>query len=174
MKNKKWLWIIVALVLIIICIAIGIFYKNNKYLYLESHEISDIEKVSIDIPYFTIVVKGLYEGTITNSDLKEKNIQVYDFNAGVFNGWSVNTNKYTGVKLNDVLNAMNINDFSEIEFQAPGNLSVSYEKNEISTNTYLIFYRDGEFIRSDEYISLLAVDYDYRYSLENIITIILK
>lgn len=174
MKNKKWIWLIVAVVLVIIAIVIGFFYKNNRYLFLESHEISDVEKVNTDIPNFTIIVKGLYEGTITHLDLKEKNTQVYDFNAGVFNGWTVNTNKYTGVKLNDVLNAMNITDFSEIEFQAPGDLSVTYEKNEITNNTYLIFYRDGEFIRNDEYISLLAVDYDYRYSLENVITIILK
>lgn len=167
MKKKNILGIIIATILIAIVVAFIVYRLNSKGLELKPGEITNIEVSKIEPPEFTLIVKGLYSGTITGADLKNKNVEVYEFDAGMKTSFGETTNHYVGVKLLDVLKAMDITDYKKIDFGAYGTSYVSHKRNQINEKTYLIFSKDGEEIRRD-HISLLAVDQEYRYSKEDI------
>lgn len=171
MKNKKWLILIITFALVgLIILSLYLYKNNNKTIKLKENEIVNIVETDVEIPSFTIILKGGYEGTITQLDLKEKGIKVYDFDAGINNGWEVKTNRYTGVKLKDVLEKMNINDFSTIKFKGAGKVEITYDAEEISDKTYLVFYRDGKILDKEESsVNLLAVDYQSRFSLQGLV-----
>lgn len=172
MKNKRLIYIII-IILLLLCLVTGIYlFVNNKKtgdLKLNVNEVANITKVDIDIPEFIIAYNGLYNGLLTNINLKEKSIPIYEFDATVYNGWENVTNHYVGVKLKDVLESLNITDYSKIEFEGAGQVKVVYELREISDKTFLMFYRDGEELNKREpAVNLLAVDHDYRFSIQSI------
>ncbi len=140
--------------------------ENNKV--TEKKGITNLKKSETKIPDFTVQLTGLYGGSITNTDLENYNIPVYEFDADIFNGWDIVENHYTGVKLLDILKAMEIQKYNGIIFDIPGKISVDYSKDEISDNTYLVFYRDGEEIYEGEQASIISFDYDYRYAAQGV------
>ena len=176
MKDKKKTLgsgiIICAISGIILTILIGYLISTISYNnLLDSGEISQMEETNIEIPSFTIVVRGLYDGTITNLDLEEKDVPVYEFDAGVSTSFGVFTNTYVGVRLSDVLEAMELTDFSEINFYDPNSVTVNYTREEVLEDTYIVFYRNGERITEDGPANLLSLRFNYTYSVEDLVKI---
>lgn len=172
-EKKKTLWIGIAIGAVIgIILTILVSYLISTINYnglLDSGEISGMKETDIEIPTFTLVVRGLYDGTITNLDLEDKNVPVYEFDAGVATSYGVFTDTYVGVRLSDVLNAMNITEYSEVNFYDPNSITVNYNKEEIMEDTFIVFYRNGERITEDGPANLLALRFNYAYSVEDLV-----
>lgn len=165
--------IIIVLIVIIILLIIGLIVicgkrETKPVSSLKANEIANIKESSNSIPDFVLVVTGSYNGSITDEDLKEKNIKLYDFDAGLENFWGVDTVHLTGVKLKDVLDAMQIKNYKEIVFNGTSYRSVTFEEDQITDNAYLVFYNDGKLFDSDTTVSFIAPDYKYKYSIEGI------
>ena len=108
MKNNKIVILIIATVLIIV-VAIGmvIFYtkkneKTDNELNLKFKEVANLKKISTELPDFEIEIDGAYVGILDKNLLLSNDIEVYEFDAGIDNGWDIVTNHYIGVKLSDV------------------------------------------------------------------------
>lgn len=171
--NKKNTIILIATVLTVIALVAVIFFifnrnREDEKLELNLHEVANVEKKEVEIPDFTIVVNGSYEGSITDEDLKKYGVQTYEFDAAIDNDWETVTNHYAGVKLKDVFEAMQIKSYETIDIKAPGRITVQYTKDEVSDNVYIIFTRDGQRIEEDEAITIISFDYKYRYAVANV------
>lgn len=175
MKNKKTI-ILIIMTILIIAIAIGtvIFYmkgneKKGSELNLGFKEVANLKKVSTELPDFKIKIDGAYVGTLDKNLLLANGIEVYEFDAGIDNGWDIVTNHYTGVKFSDVLDIM-IQDasFTRVGFFSKMPRYEMFTKGQLTENIYLVFQRDGKPIRNDGYMTLLAVDYKYKYSIEDV------
>lgn len=171
MKGKQTTIIICIIAIILIAVGCIIVFGNKaseKGFQLNENEIANIKKSDKKLPKFSIQIHGIYSGTITNESLEKEGIQVYEFDAGINNGWDVVTNHYAGVKLKDVLEIAQIEDFTDIEFNSSNKIFTVYNKEEITDKTYLVFLRDGKPIKEGEPVTLLSADYHYRFSLENV------
>lgn len=169
-KKKTWIIVIISVVILLLAALIIYFATGSNKLYLKSYEVSDVKQVNDEIPSFTIVVNGLYNGVITKETLAKDSVPVYSFNASTDTGRTVYTDNYTGVRVMDVFDKAGYTDYSELVIKAPGDLQVTYKKEEISDKAFLAFYRNGEYFRdSNEPVNYLAIDFDYRYSVENAI-----
>lgn len=175
MKNNKIVLLIIATILIIV-VAIGmvIFYtkkneKTDNELNLKFKEVANLKKISTELPDFEIEIDGAYVGILDKNLLLSNDIEVYEFDAGIDNGWDIVTNHYTGVKLSDVLDIM-LQDasFTRVGFFSKMPRYEMFTKGQLTDNIFLVFQRDGKPIRTDGYMTLLAVDYKYKYSIEDV------
>lgn len=167
-KNKfNILWIIIILVIVAAIIGFIVFRtKKGNSLDVPTGTIENLTESSKEIPSFTVLIDGLYYGVLTTEVLKEENVKVYEFDAGIDIGWGTISSHYIGVKLKDALDALQIANFDQIEFAAEGRISVTYVTEELTDDMYLVFYRDGELINETQPVNLLSVNYPYRYSVE--------
>ncbi len=174
MKDKKNVSIIVVLIVIVIALAgtcIYLLTKNNddNTVYEgKAHEINNLVETDKKLPTFSVTVSGDYTGLINNQFVKEDSIKVYEFDATIDNGWDAVTNKYVGIRLNDLIKYYQLDNFTTIDFSSLDDISIKYLKKDITDNTFLVFYKDGKLIDNTGRPMLLAVDYEYRYSLENV------
>lgn len=177
MNNKKskivMLVAIIELIIIIVLSVVEIIVPNVKkedgnYIFLKSYEVSELRKIDYELPDFTIVVTGIYDGTITNIDLEKNDIPVYEFDAGMQTSWAIMTDRYVGVKLVDVFDTLGLTNFKDVKMYAPGKIELTYDAEEIDDKMFFVFERAGEPI-GEANVSLLATQYDYNYSVENLV-----
>lgn len=181
-KQKKSLPIKAIIgVIVIIFIVVGFIYlilnkqTDSKIAHsgsrLSAKEISGVKEYKGNIPEFSITISGAHIGEVTNENLSKMSVLVYKFDAGIDNGWETVTNEYVGIKVKELLDASDITNFTEVTFEATNKASITYFKNEITDNMYIVFMKDGKAISDKKTAMLLATDYDYNYSLKELTNI---
>lgn len=172
---KAIIGIIVVILIIVGGIGIFINKKDSKTAFtnskLSAKQIANSQQYTGDIPEFKITISGGLTGEVTNEDLANMSVLVYEFNAGIDNGWNTVTNHYVGIKVKELLDASDITDFTEVTFEATNKASITYFKDEITDNMYIVFMKDGKAISDKKTAMLLATDYDYNYSLKELTNI---
>lgn len=173
MKDRKLIFLI-GVVIIVVAVITGLMVFRTKVedkprTELKFKEIANLKEIQEGLPDFKIDIVGDYLGVLDRNLLEAHGIKVYEFDAGIDNGWDIVTDHYIGVKMDDVVDIM-IQDASylRIGFFSRMPRSVIFTKKEMTENTYLVFSRNGKPIRSDGMLSLLVVDYEYKYSLEDV------
>ena len=181
MEKKRIIWMVVAIAVVVFLVGIGVTLlqkKNNNDNFsvkLNSKEIKGLKESDKELPDFKITVRGSFDGTIDKKLLDTNGIKVFEFDAGINNGWRVETNHYVGVRLSDVLDiAIQTMPYSRVKFVSQEYRAKEYEEDQISDDMFLVFERDGKPIRKDGYMSFLAVDYDYSYSVEDVVAMEFK
>ena len=132
----------------------------------ELHTISNIKKYDGEINSFRIFIKGSYIEQLTLDFVKEENIQIYEFDAVVNDSWMIHKDHYVGIKLKDILDKKEYK-YDNIVFRTEGLMQVTYMAEQITDKTYLVFTRNGKSIGEGR-VALLSVDYNYKYSVENL------
>lgn len=177
MKTKKWLSIFIASIAIVILIAVCLLRVSTKKENTPNNDnlnvgdIANQKEYKGNIPDFTLEITGTYSGTITNEVVKEMEIPVYEFDAKVDNGWDKVTNHYRGIKLLDLFEKAGFQEYKSIEFMAHENKTVTYQKDEIDENLYLIFYKNRGNEDERNNLSLFALKNKQKFSVENLATI---
>lgn len=173
MKDRKLIFLI-GVVIIVVAVITGLMVFRTKVedkprTELKFKEIANLKEIQEKLPDFKIDIVGDYLGVLDRNLLEAHGIKVYEFDAGIDNGWDIVTDHYIGVKMSDVIDIM-IQDASylRIGFFSRMPRSVIFTKKEMTENMYLVFSRNGKPIRSDGMLSLLVVDYEYKYSLEDV------
>lgn len=165
-KTEAIVYILIIFIIALIISGIIVFAKRNEpkkeNIALEAYEIANVEEVSKDIPEFKVEIIGDYEGLLDNNILKEKNIKMYQFDAGISNGNQTQTAKYTGFKLADILDAIDIYEYSSLEFKSDEDYSSVV--NEANDKSFIVFMKNEKEID----ISLLLVDKPYYKSVQNV------
>ena len=64
-----------------------------------------------------------------------------------------------------------IKDYNNITFRSEGRLQVTFLKEEINDDVFLIFDVDGFQFEEDDPVGLLAVDYNLRYSITDVVSL---
>ena len=159
--------IIISMIVLTLC---GCGSKENETNEYDAKvgEIQNLVESNKEMPKFSISVMGLIDDTITNEDLK--NLKIYDFEVDV-TAYDLDPNsdvyheKWSGVKLSEVLAKKNIENYDSLDFKATGNLTVTYTKEEINDNLYLVFYRNEVLLSEteDTPIMLFAADLKNRF-----------
>lgn len=152
--------------MILLC---GCESKNKEATYeAKLGQIQELKKSELTIPEFSVDIEGKIDGALTNIDLS--NVTLYDFVADVTvydidPDSEIYREKWTGVKLKDVLNTKGITEYDTLDFKSTGNITVRYKKEEINDNMYLIFYRNDMLISKSEDtpIMLFVSDLKNRY-----------
>ena len=145
--------------------------SDNKY-NNELHNVLNIKNYAGEIEDFRIFVNGEYSDEITGEFINNEKIQVYEFDAVINDSWTIHKDHYIGVKLLDVLNKKGFH-YNNITFSTEGLLSVTYTESQITDKTYLVFKRNGKSI-NDGKVALLSVDFNYKYSIENLYKITIQ
>lgn len=169
---------ILLIILSILVIIFGVLYfakihytnqfDNKVDENLPVHEVSEHILNTYKLKELTIIVNGKSEATISDYDIVNGNIPIYEFDAAIETSWDVKRDTYVGVKLSDVLNLKNIKDYEGIEFYGKGGRGVAYSKEELdNSKSYLVVTRNGKDI-GDARVTLLIVDYNYNYSVEDL------
>lgn len=176
-KNKKIFILITIFILVIVIISLIYIGTNKKINNLDKGTIANLKPISSKFPEFTIILDKQGESNgmdLTEITLKDKAIQNYEFEAGIYNGWETKTDRYRGSRLKDIIEKIEVGEYTGLTFYTNNKQSVTYKKEDITENVFLIYKRNGKDIRQNEKnaITLLRVDKDYNYSLENIFGII--
>lgn len=160
---------ILVLIAIIIAVIVGILLilkytkkdvgQDNK-LTLEKYEVSELKEIDIDVPSFKISIEGAYQGEITPEILSDFKVPIYEFSAGILKENKVVTTKYVGYKLVDIVGAMDIVEYSSLEFKDADEYARVMKR--VSDNEYIIFMEEEKNIEP----LLLIVDKPYDRSLE--------
>ena len=171
MKNMNKKITIGIIVTLIVCALVGsIIYINNKRKYNEivkTAGIKSIEEIKYDLPKFTILVAGIYEGTISTGDVKK--LKTYKFEAVTDDGLEKELHTYIGIKVLDVLNRVEFKKYNHITFMSTGDLQVKYDTKEITENMYFVFEKDGKKYPKAEEVTLINPDVNSRYNLTCIV-----
>lgn len=153
--------------------------NKDKQFTAKIGEIQDLKASSKEMPDFTIVIKGLEDDTITKEDIKD--IKMYDFVVDVTAydidpETEVYREKWTGIKFNDVLSKKGITTYDAIDFKSTGNITVTYEKEEINDKLYLVFYRNDVLLSDSEDtpVMLFATNLKNRYWVPSLTRIDVK
>lgn len=172
-KNKKT--IILTVIVFILLVVIGGILLSRSMNNLKAYEIKNIKKVNVDLPYFYFTIRDEKETIdVTMDSFAKRKIDIYKFDAGINTSWGVETMKFTGFKLLDLLSLFGKDDYDEIDFGGIGGNHVVLSKEEIDDNVYLYFYRDGKKISDGYNINLLVENQKYKYSVEDLGDILLK
>lgn len=175
MKNEnknQVILILIVVIVILVCVCgallLGRKTESSDKTYSEVG-VYDFEKSDMTIPKFEINILGDYEGVINEEFLKEDGIQVYEFEGAIDNGWDVVTNHYVGVKLKDVIEKYQIKNFTSVDVKSLDMITVTYLSYEINDNMFIVFYKDKKTVTEDGRPMLLAIDYDSKFSLYDVI-----
>ncbi len=176
MKNTtRYILIIIAIILLSVggtLVGEKIYDKvveNNYNKLVKTTGVKKVTKVNYEIPGFALIVSGIYDTTITNIDIKD--MQVYKISAVLDDSISKNLYTYNGVKFVDALELSGITDYNSVTFKAGGKLQVKFDKDEISENVYLVFDVNDNKYPSNEPVSLLAPDYNARFSITDVVAL---
>ncbi len=184
MKAKN----IIIYVVILLVVACGTFFVT-KSIYdkktptsideghnkkaLEGGTTADMVEYTGEIPDFAMPVRGSYTGTFTDEDLKSSGIKVYQFQGSLKIFFGDIESKFIGIKFKDFLDYYNIADYSKVKFNDFNRLSVTYLKEEVTDNAYLIIKR-GETQMVEKFLGFVDFTYAYNYSIEGVLSAIFE
>ncbi len=140
---------------------------------LTENEISNVEEFNDTLPDVTFTISGAFQSKISEKEIKNMSLKVYEFDATIDNGWGYVKNKYVGIKLVDLLKSTKITESKthELTFEGKNRTAITYSMDKINDMTYIVFLRDGKNVDSEQSVMLLNVDKDYSYSLNKLINI---
>ena len=122
-----------------------------------------------ELPDAQIEFTGKYSAVVTLQELKDK-IPVYEFEAGIDDIYGTHLNKYVGINYYDLIRYLYVPNNTQTTFISDRK-SVGYRPSEIDyEKTFIVFYMDGKPIGNSQ-MTLLAVNYNYLYSVEGLTTI---
>lgn len=174
MKKEKILWILVCitiLLLVSLLILSLITKHSNKEKYtsntLKENEIANIKEIAnAEYADFSIEVTGAYNGKIDKTEMQNREIPIYEFDARIVD--SVPTeNHYIGVRLTDILTKEQIDVFKSIKF-ITSKEEIDLEKSKIDDKVYLVFKRDGMLLNKSGGAYLLIIDENSKLTHEKI------
>lgn len=175
MKNNKSMPAIIGLIILVIILAgVCVFLLTKKEKEVTEYdgkgrEVLNIQESTKKIPNFSVNVLGDYTGIINDEFIIEDGIKMYDFEAAVDTGWHIVKEQYTGVRLRDLIKYYQLENFVSVDFTSLDKITIQYLNSEITDNCFLVFYKDGKLITNTGRPMLLAVDYDIRFSLKDVI-----
>jgi hypothetical protein len=163
----------IIIYLIIIVLSSGITYealKIQKQNHINEYKANDNAEIGItnltentdfSVPNFEITIseKKLYN--INNNTIK--NIKLYNIDAITLSDNIKLKLNYTGIKLNDLIQTLNITDYNTIVFKSDGGLQVVYDKSNINDNVFITFSN-----KSNYKINMTNFNIDLRYSMKNL------
>ena len=121
------------------------------------------------LPDAQIEFTGKYSAIVTLQELKDK-IPVYEFEAGIDDIYGTHLNKYVGINYYDLIRYLYVPNNTQTTFISDRK-RVGYRPSEIDyEKTFIVFYMDGKPIGNSQ-MTLLAVNYNYLYSVEGLTTI---
>ena len=166
------------ILIVCICFLLVLCGCNNNEQQFDAKigEIQELKESTKEIPKFVMTIQGLKNVVVTEEDIK--NIKLYDFIADV-TAYDIDPDsdiyheKWTGVKLSDVLNLKDIKEYDTLDFKATGNLTVRYKKDEIDDSIYLVFYRNDVLLSETEEtpIMLFAAKLKNRFWVPSLVRI---
>lgn len=170
--KKTIISVVITAVITIVITLLGVSVYNstveNKYSkQVDKSGLKEAKEIKGEIPEFAITVQGIYDSSITDKDIKD--LKIYEISAVMTDGVYSDLYTYTGVKLNDILNSFDYNDYRNITFKSNGNLQVTFSKEEINDNMYLVFSVDGYMLPEEEPVNLLNTELNSRYSIGNVV-----
>lgn len=165
---KKWIiYIFIAVLSSAITFEVINYQKQIKISKYKESVKGDIgikninENKNYTIPEFSIPIYEKTQYNLTNDKIKD--LPIYDINALISNeGIKVNID-YTGVKLLDIINLLNIKDYNTVVFKSDGGLQVIYDKNNITDNIYITFSDNANYK-----VNMINFNSDLRYSMKNL------
>ncbi len=160
---------VVSVGLTMLCV--NLYNVNEKNSYKDQTEklgIKETKEVDFEIPDFAIILEGIYDSTITDEDVKE--LKVYEISTVMTDGVYTDLYTYKGIKLIDAFNLFDYSDYNNLIVKSNGNLQVTYSKEEITDNMYLVFSVDGHMLPAEEPVNLLNPDLNSRYSIGNVVS----
>jgi hypothetical protein len=117
--------------------------------YLTSLEILRYQVSDYTMPAFTLKVNGIVEKTINSNSLSS--LKMYDFITYKVGPYIINSEeRYSGIRLVDVLDYLGIDEYSEITFTDFENGDITLPASKIDENSYLAFYQDSELLGTDK------------------------
>lgn len=132
--------------------------------------VKEIKEINYDIPKFTILTDGIYQTNISMVDFKDV-VKTYEIKAVLEDEIEYEYAEYVGVKVKDLLYSYDMEDFEKLTFQSNGGLQVTFKKEEIVDDMFLVFEKNGQKFESGEEVSLLVPDLYARYSISNVINL---
>ncbi len=181
MKRTILISIIIVITCVLVIIPIGINLSrnmNNKNNSVNNNsnnnsemakKVANVVLYEGDIPDVNLEITGNYSANVTISEIKE-NVPVYEFDAGIVDIYGTHVNKYVGINYRDLLYYLKVPYNTTTIFKSDRK-KVSYRQMEIDyDNTYIVFLMDGKPINNSK-MTLLAVNYNYLYSVEGLTTI---
>ena len=168
--------IIIIAILIAIPIAIKVKDAKNTSRDIKKDAYSNLTKnignlvvSDKEIPDLTLNITGRYETIVNLKDLNDT-IPVYEFEAGIVDIFGVHVNKYVGISYADLIKYLNV-PYSNVTSFKSDRKKVRYRPTEIDfEKTFIVFSMDDKPI-NDSKMTLLAVNYNYLYSVEGLTTI---
>lgn len=129
--------------------------------------VHDVIEIDYEIPEFSIDVSGIYDTIIDSRDLN--NIKKYYIETVMDDGIYKFLYSYEGIKLSDVLELYELEDFKTLTIKSDGRLQVTFLKEEINDSIYLTFSKDGYRYAPSEVVALVAPEYMARYSITSVV-----
>jgi len=131
----------------------------------ESYGIKEINEIDYDSPSFSIVTTGLFISIINNESIN--GLKAYELSAVISDGIYTYKSTYKGIKVKDVIEKINFDDYNKIVFKSNGGLQVEYAKNELD-DLYFVFEKDNILYPVEEPVALLNPNVYDRYNITNI------
>lgn len=175
MNIKKTIIIVIISVIISVSLSLlGVKIYNSvnhkKYTNLISEAgLYRVDSVEYKLPEFAIKFDGIYNEVVTNESISS--LPVYEIDAVMNDGIYKDYYRYHGIRLKELLNLYEIKDYNNITFRSEGRLQVTFLKEEINDEVFLIFDVDGFQFEEDDPVGLLAVDYNLRYSITDVVSL---
>jgi len=179
MKKTGLLTTVIVIIVILIVIPIAIKAVRNKKIpatdnkiNVDSKLVKNIDNLVVstkEMPDYTLNITGRYETTLKLKDIVDY-VPLYEFEAGIVDIYGTHVNKYTGINYADLIKYLNV-PYSTLTVFKSNRKKVSYRPTEIDyEKTFIVFYMDDNPI-NDSKMTLLAVNYNYLYSIEDLTTI---
>lgn len=107
-------------------------------------QIQNLKESSNEIPDFMIFIRGLVDTTVMKTEMEY--LKAYDFVVETKDESSkIVSNSWTGIRLTDILELKKIDTFDSIYFRS-GDKEVSFLKEEITDDIYLVLYKNDKLI----------------------------
>jgi hypothetical protein len=144
----------------LIYLAVKSFSKINKNSDLGVNSIKETK--FDDIPSFNLSTSGAYKFAWNEDSLKD--LTKYEFKATIQTGENKKQSTYVGVRVIDLLNKYNANDFISIQFNSAIG-TVTIDKKDLTKDEYFVFKIDGENLTSGDMLTLISADKSGQYSI---------
>ena len=180
MKKSGLITTAIVVITILIAIPIAIKVANNKKApkatenktNVDSNLVKNIDNLVVsskEMPDYTLEISGLYETTLNLKEIVDF-VPLYEFDAGIVDIYGTHVNKYVGISYADLIKYLNVPHNTITVFKTDRK-KVSYRATEIDyEKTFIVFYMDDKPINGSK-MTLLAVNYNYLYSIEDLTSI---
>jgi len=174
MRKNIYIMILVATISSFITVVCYWTINQKKYLQFNTSNINSIEvkKITYEPQGFAIRAEGLINDIISHETIKD--IPLYEFTTGLSDHIKNNENTYKGVKINEVIKKINIDNYEKVIIKSTSGQEVEYNKNEIDDNIYLLFEKNSMPYPENEPVSFIDLKICDCYTIDSIHSIAFK